>query len=113
MIVVTNHIRLRQGAGDVMAPNFTQPGKLQALKGFVKVEVTKTLKLPDYDELNVHTYWQDMDSFDAWKNSDAFHEAHKRPESGTNDKPKESPIIKSELVISEVVSVLEAETDQQ
>lgn len=113
MIIVTNRIPLKLGAGDMMAPNFTRPGKLQSLDGFIKVEVAKTLKLPEYDELEVRTYWRDMESFDAWKNSDAFHEAHQRPESGTNDNPGESPIIESKLRISEVLSVLGSENAER
>ncbi len=104
MIVVTNKIKMKKGFAEKMAPMFTRPGALQQMNGFVKVEVLITQNLPEHDELNVNMYWQQMDDFMQWKNSDAFKEAHK----GSNASGEESPILGSEIVISEVASVLEA-----
>lgn len=103
MIVVTNKIKMKPGFAEKMAPMFTRPGKLQEMKGFNKVEVLATQNLTDYDELNVNMYWDDMDSFQTWKNSDAFKEAHKGSNTG-----EDSPILGSEIIITKVASVLEA-----
>lgn len=108
MIIVTNKIKTKKGFAGKMAPNFTRPGALQTMKGFVKVEVTITQNLSDYDELNVNMYWEDLEDFQAWKNSDAFKQAHRRPEPGSEEAKKESPLLESQIVISEVASVLEA-----
>lgn len=108
MYIVTNRIKMKPGFAERMAPNFTRPGALQQMKGFVKVEVTVTQNLTEYDELNVNMYWEDLESFDAWKNSDAFKESHKRPEADSSEAPKESPMLGSELVITKVASSIEA-----
>ncbi|WP_050613473.1 heme oxygenase [Bacillus testis] len=108
MIVVTNRIKVKTGMAEKMAGRFTQPGPLQSMKGFVKVEVLITKNLTDYDELNVNMYWEDMDSFSVWRNSDAFKQAHKRPEPDSDAAKKESPIIGSELLMYDVASVLES-----
>ncbi|MGF7049338.1 heme oxygenase (staphylobilin-producing) [Paenibacillus sp. DS2015] len=107
MIVVTNRIKVKKGMGTVMAPGFTAPGPLDSSEGFVKVEVLLTQNVTEYDELNVNMYWETMDSFTAWRNSDAFKSAHKRPESGSEEANKESPILGSEIITYEVASVKE------
>jgi heme oxygenase (staphylobilin-producing) len=112
MIIVTNRIKTKPGFAKRMAPNFTKPGPLQKMEGFVKVEVLITQNdNAEFDELNVNMYWENMDNFAVWRNSDAFKEAHKRPEPGSAEAQQESPIIGNEIVISEVASVLEAVTE--
>jgi heme oxygenase (staphylobilin-producing) len=108
MYIVTNRIKMKPGFAEKMAPNFTRPGALQQMEGFIKVEVTVTQNLEDYDELNVNMYWQELEHFEAWKKSDAFHQAHKRPEAGSEESKKESPMLGSELVIAKVASTIEA-----
>lgn len=107
MIIVANKIKVKKGMGAVMAPGFTAPGPLDTTEGFVKVEVLLTQNLTDYDELNVNMYWENLDNFTAWRNSDAFKAAHKRPEPSSDAAKKESPIIGSELVTYEIASVKE------
>lgn len=105
MIVVTNRIKVKKGMGTAMAPRFTAPGPLDTFEGFVKVEVWLTQNVTEYDELNVNMYWENIESFTAWRNSDAFKSAHKRPEPGSGGENKESPVLGSEIIISEVASV--------
>lgn len=103
MIIVTNKIKMKLGFAEKMAPMFTRPGALQQMEGFVKVEVLVTKNLTEYDELNVNMYWNTMEDFTRWKNSDAFREAHSGPGSSSEG----SPILGSEIIISEVASTLE------
>lgn len=104
MIMVTNRIRTKVGFAAKMAPMFTRPGALQEMNGFIKVEVLITKNLSEYDELNINMYWNTMEDFTQWKNSAAFKEAHKGPTNGGPD----SPILGSEIIISEVASTLES-----
>ncbi len=108
MYVVTNKIKTKLGFAEKMAPAFTRSEALRKMDGFVKVEVTITQNLTEYDQLNVSMYWENLENFNAWKNSDAFKEAHKRPEPGSEEAQKESPVLGSEVVITEVASVMEA-----
>ena len=112
MYIVTNRIKMKPGFAEKMAPNFARPGALQEMEGFVKVEVTITQNLTEYDELNVNMYWESLENFEAWKTSDAFKEAHKRPEasSESNEPKKESPMLGSELVITKIAALIEAKT---
>jgi heme oxygenase (staphylobilin-producing) len=107
MIIVTNRIKVKKGMGAVMAPRFTAPGPLDSSKGIIKVEVLLTQNLPDYDELNVNTYWESQEDFNAWKDSDAFKTSHKRPEPTPGEAPKESPILGSEIITYDVASTRE------
>lgn len=107
MMIVTNRIKVKKGMGAIMAPGFTAPGPLDTTEGFIKVEVLLTQNLTDYDELNVNMYWEDLEGFTAWRNSDAFKMAHKRPEPGSEGAQKESPILGSEVITYKVASVRE------
>lgn len=102
MYIVTNRIQTKLGFAEKMAPNFTKPGPLQTMRGFVKVEVTVRLNLSDYDELNVNMYWETLEDFEAWKESDHFKRAHKHTGPTEN-----SPVLSNELVISKVASSIE------
>ena len=107
MVIVTNRIKVKKGMAERMAPSFTAPGPLDTFDGFVKVEVLLTQNLSDYDELNVNMYWDSLDSFTAWRNSDAFKSAHKRPEPGSEEAHKESPILGSEIITYQVAATKE------
>lgn len=104
MIVITNRIKVRKGMGAVMAPGFTASESLDQTKGLVKVEVLLA-QSEDHDELNVNMHWETMEDFTAWRNSDNFKAAHKRPDSGSDAEQKASPILGSELITYEVASV--------
>lgn len=101
MYTVTNRIKVKKGYAHKMAPAFTKPGPLQEFDGFVKVEVAICTTFEEFDEMSVVMYWESLDGFEAWRNSDAFKHAHKRPESG---KEGESPMLGSQIVIAEIVS---------
>lgn len=107
MIVVTNRIRVKKGMAVRMAPGFTAPGPLDTFNGFVKVEVLVNQSPEEHDELNVNMYWESLDNFSEWRNSDAFKAAHKRPEPGSEEAQKESPILGSEIITYEVAGVKE------
>lgn len=107
MFVVTNRMKTKPGFAKRMAPRFTKPGALQQMEGFVKVEVLVSQNQSESDELNVNMYWDTLEHFSVWRNSDAFKEAHNRPASGSSEPQQESPIVSSEIIIAEVASVLE------
>lgn len=103
MIIVTNKIKTKKGFAEKMAPFFTKPGLLQTMEGFEKVEVLITKHNKDFDEMNVNMYWDTIEHFKAWRTSDAFKEAHSTPENS----PEVSPILGSEIIVSELASTLE------
>lgn len=108
MFVVTNRIKTKKGFAKMMAPGFTKGGEaLKEFKGFVKTEVAIATDFEDYDEMSVNMYWESLDGFHEWKNSDAFKQAHKRPEPKEGEEPKESPMLGSTLVIAEIVTSTE------
>jgi len=104
MIIVTNRIKVKKGFAARMAPGFTQPSGLEKTPGFEKVEVLITQNLTDYDELNVNMYWDNLESFTTWRNSDDFKASHKRPEPGSEEAQQESPILGSEIVVAELAT---------
>ena len=66
---------------------------------------------PEYDEMNVNMYWENQEAFEVWRESDAFKAAHKRPEpaEGHPQAAENSPMLGSQLVISELASSIAAE----
>ena len=111
MIVVTNRIEVKKGFGKKMAPNFARPTGLDKFKGFVKVEVL-VAENEQSDEMSVNMFWESLEDFQVWRNSDEFKAAHKRDDakegqSHPHASKEESPIIGSKLVIAEVAATLQ------
>lgn len=102
MITVTNRINVKKGMGEKMAPMFTKPGPLQQFDGFHRVEVQVSSQFEEHDEMNVVMYWDDEKSFEVWRESDAFKQAHKRPADGKPD--PNSPVISSQIIIAKVAA---------
>lgn len=102
MFSVTNRILVKKGMGYNMAPYFTADQTLVKWEGFNKVEVHVCSDHEEYDELNVLMYWNTLAQFEVWRASDDFKAAHQRIQLDG----EQSPIIKSETIISEVVSIL-------
>lgn len=102
MITVTNRIQVKKGMGMKMAPAFVQPGPLQEFEGFNKVEVSVSTQFEEYDEMNVVMYWDNKEGFEAWRSSDAFKAAHKRPATDSDEPNPNSPVIKSQIIVAEI-----------
>lgn len=108
MFIVSNRIKVKKGLAERLAPNFTKGGEeLKAFNGFIKTEVAISNDFEEYDEMSVNMHWETLDGFHEWKNSDAFKQSHKRPEPKEGEAPKESPMLGSILVISEIVTSTE------
>lgn len=104
MIVVTNRIKVKKGMAAALAPRFTRPSGLDTMDGFIRVEVLLTQNIEEHDEMNVNMYWEDMKSFQAWRESDDFKASHSRPASS---EAGESPMLGSEILTYEIASVKE------
>lgn len=102
MYTVTNRIKMKKGMAHKMAPNFTKPGPLQQFKGFNKVEVNVSTQFEEYDEMSVVMFWDTLEDFAVWRESDEFKAAHKRPSNGEPN--PDSPVISSQIVVAEIVS---------
>lgn len=109
MYIVTNRIKVRRGLAEKMAPNFTRPGVLETFEGFLKVEVAVAKDFEEYDEMSVNMYWDTLEHFKVWRESDAFKAAHNRPakDGDSNSEGASSPLLGNQVVIAEVVSTLE------
>lgn len=53
--------------------------------------------------MSVNMYWQSQEQFEVWRQSDAFKQAHHRPENGGLT-AEINPVISSQLIISQVAS---------
>ena len=103
MYTVANRFVMKKGMAHKMAPAFTSTKELTEFEGFHKVEASVSSINEEHDELNVVMYWESLENFEAWKESDVFKKAHSR--TGGQGKG-ESPIISNKIVISEIVSTL-------
>ncbi|WP_053374204.1 heme oxygenase [Paenibacillus sp. FJAT-27812] len=76
MIIVTNTSHITKGNGDKLIERFDRIGKVEAMEGFLGLEVLLTQNTADYDEVSVVTRWNSKDDFKAWTKSEAFRESH-------------------------------------
>lgn len=102
MITVTNRIKVKKGFGEKLAPAFTSGKSLLDFEGFQKVQVLVSTQHDDYDEMQVMMYWDNHESFEVWRNSDAFKKAHNK----NSGNAEESPVISNEIIIAKVASEL-------
>ncbi|ASE36635.1 heme oxygenase [Staphylococcus pettenkoferi] len=102
MYVVTNRIDFKAGYAKKMAPMFTKNSGIKEMKGFVRTEVWQIDNEESYDQLYVNTWWDTEEDFKAWRNSDAFKNAHSGPK-----KSGESPVLNNEVVKAHVLTQLD------
>ncbi|MBP1993174.1 heme oxygenase [Paenibacillus eucommiae] len=80
MVIVTNVSQITKGSGEKLIERFNKVGKVEAMEGFMGLEVLLTENTKEYDEVSVVTRWANKDSFQAWTRSDAFRESHSHRE---------------------------------
>ncbi len=80
MVIVTNVSQITKGNGEKLIERFNKVGKVEAMEGFLGLEVLLTENTKEYDEVSVVTRWECKESFKAWTRSDAFRESHSQRE---------------------------------
>lgn len=78
MIKVVNTIKVKKGRVDEVLPRFQKLHGIQNFEGFLGLEVWQKENAEEYDEIKVCTTWNSRENFEAWTNSDAFRERHKK-----------------------------------
>ena len=106
MYTVANRLKIKKGFGAKMAPAFVSGKDVAAFEGFNKIEVNLCTTAEDHDELNVMMYWDTIEHFQAWRESDEFRNMHNRETSGSG----ESPVLENTVVIAEIVETQYATT---
>lgn len=79
MYMVTNTIKVLEGYGDDILERFKIRQGIEEMEGFIELKVMKKLKIEGYDEVLVHTVWEDEAAFKKWFASREFHLAHRNP----------------------------------
>lgn len=80
MVIVTNVSQITKGSGMKLIERFNKVGKVEAMKGFLGLEVMLTENTKEYDEVTVSTRWNSKEDFQAWTRSEAFRESHSHRE---------------------------------
>ncbi len=92
MFVAVNSLRVPAEYADRLEGGFRQAGGMDDVTGLLSFDL---LRAEDGGEYLVLTRWRDRESFDAWREGDAFQRAH----AGTNPN---SPV-KAQLTLYNVV----------
>lgn len=77
MLVVTNTIKVKEGAGAALAQRFAGTGGVQDMPGFVRMEVWHASAKEGTEELKICTVWENEDAFKAWTASESFRNSHR------------------------------------
>jgi heme-degrading monooxygenase HmoA len=76
MFVVANRIPVADGRGEEFEERFRdRAGLVEDREGFVSLEILRPV---DADRYVVLTHWESEADFEAWTDSEAFREAHRR-----------------------------------
>lgn len=73
-----------------MAPLFTTDKTLLYWEGFHKVEVNIYSEPEDHDEMNVMMFWDTIEQFKVWRESDDFIKLHRRERIGNKENSESS-----------------------
>jgi len=77
MIVAANRIPVAKGYEEEFENRFkNRTVRLQENPGFIRNEILKPIKSDYYI---VMTYWESMEAFEAWTQSESFRAAHSSP----------------------------------
>ncbi|NGM82210.1 antibiotic biosynthesis monooxygenase [Paenibacillus sp. 7124] len=98
MLVVTNTIKVKEGAGAALAQRFAGTGGVQDMPGFVRMEVWHASAKEGAEELKICTVWENEDAFKAWTVSESFRNSHRG--AGGNDSILGASLDKYELLLS-------------
>ncbi|AMA62786.1 antibiotic biosynthesis monooxygenase [Kurthia gibsonii] len=79
MYMVTNTIQVLEGYGDAILERFKVRQGIEEMPGFKELKVMKKLNMKGYEEVLVHTVWEDKKAFENWFASREFHLAHRKP----------------------------------
>jgi heme-degrading monooxygenase HmoA len=82
MLVVSNRFHVVEEHVDEFEERFrNRMGEVESMDGFVKFEFHRPVDHGhiDTDTHAAVTYWESMDAFEAWTESEAFREAHRNP----------------------------------
>lgn len=79
MYMVTNTIQVLEGFGNEILERFKIRQGIEDMPGFKELKVSKRLKINGYDEVLVHTVWENEEAFKNWFSSREFHLAHRKP----------------------------------
>ncbi|MBW4082176.1 antibiotic biosynthesis monooxygenase [Paenibacillus sp. S150] len=98
MIVVTNTIKVKEGHADALASRFGEPGGVQDMPGFIRLEVWHGAPKDGAEELKICTTWENEEAFKGWTSSPAFRGSHRG--AGKNENILGASLDKYELLIS-------------
>jgi heme oxygenase (staphylobilin-producing) len=107
MYSIANRIIVKKGFAQRMAPVFTSRPEVPTFKGFIKIEVNLCTTHEEHDELNVMTYWETLEDYKAWRDSDSFKSAHTREAMGDS-----SPVLSNQVVVAEIVATQQVSVPQ-
>lgn len=78
MFLAQNIVYIVPGNCDSVIDRFTMRQGIETVDGFIKMYVTKVEGAEeDRDTVNVFTFWENEDAFNAWLKSDVFKYAHR------------------------------------
>lgn len=77
MLVVTNTIKVKEGAGAALAERFAGAGGVQDMPGFVRLEVWHGSAKEGAEELKICTVWENEEAFKGWTASESFRNSHR------------------------------------
>ncbi|TCS83609.1 antibiotic biosynthesis monooxygenase family protein [Tepidibacillus fermentans] len=88
MYVVMNHLFVPEKEVEHLKKVFVHSTEsMKQVKGFIDFQLMYS---NDQQDLLVYTKWQSQDDYHAWKNSEAFHQAHQGMHDGKIDSKVET-----------------------
>ncbi|WP_214795946.1 MULTISPECIES: antibiotic biosynthesis monooxygenase [unclassified Exiguobacterium] len=85
MWIVMNKLDVEKGKVDAVKARFETTKGIEAMDGFVRMQVLTDTSDAAMDHVVIMTTWRDAESFENWRDSNAYKHAHKKRDDGTSE----------------------------
>lgn len=85
MWIVMNKLDVEKGKSDAVKSRFETTKGIEAMDGFIRMQVLTDTSDESMDHVVIMTTWRDATSFENWRDSAAYKHAHKKRDNGTSE----------------------------
>lgn len=85
MWIVMNKLDVEKGKADAVTARFKTTKGIESMDGFERMQVLCDTSDETMDHVIIMTTWRDAESFENWRESNAYKHAHKKRDDGTSD----------------------------
>ena len=110
MWIVMNQLDVEKGKASAVTARFETTKGIESMDGFIRMQVLTDTANEAIDRVIIMTTWRDAESFENWRESNAYKRAHKKRDDGTSEV---KPIVLGNTVTQYEVAIEHAASSER